>query len=102
MPISPTPQLKAGMFGARGVAAQPGGGLKKPPAPRGPFEQITEHRDHHGNVVSRNGQDMGESRGVESIQDLLGDGPALPHEDTGDKGRRGFCKKFVDALFPYA
>jgi hypothetical protein len=36
MPIGPTPQLKAGLFGARGVAAQPGGGLKKPPPPTGP------------------------------------------------------------------
>lgn len=44
MPISPTPQLKAGMFGARGVAAQPGGGLKKPPAPRGPQGVRIENR----------------------------------------------------------
>lgn len=36
MPIGPTPQLKSGIFGGRGVAAQPGGGLKTPPKPKGP------------------------------------------------------------------
>jgi hypothetical protein len=37
------PQLKAG-FGARGVNAQPGGGLKKPPPPKGPRGVRLENR----------------------------------------------------------